>query len=287
MSQTFKVACVQTNTSPDVAANIGHASALVRQARTVGAELIMLPEVVNVMELSPKKLAVKTSVESRDISLKAFQDLAVETGAWLLVGSLVVKHDTATQAIKGGATARQKFANRSFLINAEGGIVARYDKIHMFDVDLEGGETYRESKAYEPGDKAVLATTPWGALGMTICYDLRFPHLHRQLAQAGASFLSIPAAFTRPTGQAHWHVLMRARAIENGCYVFAPGQCGEHGGGRLTYGHSLIIDPWGEVLADGGEDPGFIIAEINPDKVNAARQKIPSLRHDRDYQLDT
>lgn len=279
MSGVFKVACAQTTTSADVAANLVHASDLVRRARDAGADFIGLPEVVNVMDLDRKALATKTTPEADDATLAAMRELARETGAWLLLGSLVVKHDAAADD-----SGRPKFANRSFLIGADGEIKARYDKIHMFDVDLDGGESYRESKAYEPGAQAVLADTPWAKLGMTICYDLRFPYLYRDLAHGGAGLLSIPAAFTRPTGRAHWHVLMRARAIENACYVIAPAQCGEHGGGRQTYGHSLIVDPWGEVLADGGETPGIVVAEIDMAKVEAARGKIPSLRHDRAYQ---
>jgi predicted amidohydrolase len=190
---------------------------------------------------------------------------------WLLAGSLVTRTD-------GG-----KAANRSFLIDSNGVVQTHYDKIHMFDVDLGNGEVHRESNAYEAGTKAVTADLPWGKLGMTVCYDLRFPQLFRGLVQkGGAEFISMPAAFTRPTGEAHWHVLLRARAIENGCYVFAPAQCGVHENGRKTYGHSLIIDPWGRVLADGGEEPGFISAEIDPAQVARARTKIPSLTHDRD-----
>ncbi len=278
MNQKFRIACAQTTTGPDVAANIEHAADLVRRARDAGADLIGLPEVVNVMDLDRKALAAKTTFETDDAMLAAMRDLAQETGAWLLIGSIVVKHDGAADD-----AGRPKFANRSVLIGADGAVKARYDKIHMFDVDLDGGESYRESKAYEPGTKAVLAETPWTQLGMTICYDLRFPYLYRDLAHAGAGVFSIPAAFTRPTGRAHWHVLMRARAIENACYVFAPAQCGEHGGGRKTYGHSLIVDPWGEVLGDGGEEPGIVVAELDMAKVEDARAKVPALRHDRAY----
>ena len=274
----FKIACAQTTTSPEVAGNILHASELVRRARDAGADLIGLPEVVNVMDLDKKALAGKTTIEKDDAMLAAMRALAKETGAWLLLGSLVVKHEGAADD-----QGRPKFANRSFLIGADGEVKARYDKIHMFDVDLEGGESYRESRAYEAGNEAIVADLPWAKLGMTICYDLRFPHLYRHLAHAGAGIFSIPAAFTRPTGRAHWHVLVRARAIENACFVFSPAQCGEHGGGRKTYGHSLIVDPWGEVLADGGEEPGIVVAEIDMAKVDEARDKVPSLRHDRAY----
>ncbi|MEZ7864518.1 MAG: carbon-nitrogen hydrolase family protein [Rhodospirillales bacterium] len=278
MVQTFTVACVQTTAGPDVKTNIINASALVREAHKSGATLIVLPEVTNIIDMDRSAMAEKLSAEVDDISLVAFCTLAVELKVWLLLGSLGLKHETALNA-----EGKPKFANRSFLIGDDGVVRNRYTKIHLFDVDLGAGETYQESKSYEPGNETVVADTPWGKLGMTICYDIRFPHLYRKLAQAGAKFLSIPAAFARPSGKAHWHVLMRARAIENGCYVFAAAQCGEHGGGRSTYGHSLIVDPWGEILADGGTEIGFVLAEIDTSLVDEVRQKIPSLTHDRDY----
>ncbi|MEZ7844371.1 MAG: carbon-nitrogen hydrolase family protein [Rhodospirillales bacterium] len=278
MVQTFTVACVQTTAGPDVKTNIINASALVREAHKSGATLIVLPEVTNIIDMDRSAMAEKLSAEVDDISLVAFCTLAVELKVWLLLGSLGLKHETALNA-----EGKPKFANRSFLIGDDGVVRNRYTKIHLFDVDLGAGETYQESKSYEPGNETVVADTPWGKLGMTICYDIRFPHLYRKLAQAGAKFLSIPAAFARPSGKAHWHVLMRARAIENGCYVFAAAQCGEHGGGRSTYGHSLIVDPWGEILADGGTEIGFVLAEIDTSLVDKVRQKIPSLTHDRDY----
>ena len=278
MVQTFTVACVQTTAGPDVKTNIINASALVREAHKSGATLIVLPEVTNIIDMDRSAMAEKLSAEVDDISLVAFCSLAVELKVWLLLGSLGLKHETALNA-----EGKPKFANRSFLIGDDGVVRNRYTKIHLFDVDLGAGETYQESKSYEPGNQTVVADTPWGKLGMTICYDIRFPHLYRKLAQAGAKFLSIPAAFARPSGKAHWHVLMRARAIENGCYVFAAAQCGEHGGGRSTYGHSLIVDPWGEILADGGTEIGFVLAEIDTSLVDKVRQKIPSLTHDRDY----
>ena len=278
MVQTFTVACVQTTAGPDVKTNIINASALVREAHKSGATLIVLPEVTNIIDMERSAMAEKLSAEVDDISLVAFCSLAVELKVWLLLGSLGLRHETALNA-----EGKPKFANRSFLIGDDGVVRNRYTKIHLFDVDLGAGETYQESKSYEPGNETVVADTPWGKLGMTICYDIRFPHLYRKLAQAGAKFLSIPAAFARPSGKAHWHVLMRARAIENGCYVFAAAQCGEHGGGRSTYGHSLIVDPWGEILADGGTEIGFVLAEIDTSLVDKVRQKIPSLTHDRDY----
>lgn len=266
---SFKAACIQVNADREFAPSIAAASDLVRRARDAGADLIMMPENVAMMEPIHKLLREKAEPEKGNTALAAFRDLAKETGAWLLAGSLHIKLENG------------KIANRSFLIDPAGAIGARYDKLHMFDVDLDGGERYRESAVFEPGTKAVVADLPWGKLGLSICYDLRFAYLYRALAQAGADFLATPAAFTRQTGEAHWHALQRARAIETGCYVFAPAQCGTHAEGRQTFGHALIIDPWGRVLADAGPEPGFIIAEIDPAEVTAARRKIPALTHDR------
>lgn len=267
----FRVACVQTNAVCDPAPNIEAVSGLVRRARDAGADFILTPEIVNMLEPKRAQLLEKAKAEVDDSALAAFKGLAKETGAWLLAGSLVIR------------IADEKVANRSLLIDPKGDVVARYDKIHMFDVDLGGGERYQESRTYRAGSKAVVAETPWGRLGMTVCYDMRFPHLYRALAKAGADFFSVPAAFTRPTGKAHWHVLLRARAIENGCFVFAPAQTGEHAEGRKTYGHSLIVDPWGEILADGGEDVGFVMAEVDTAKIAEARGKVPSLNADRAF----
>ncbi len=276
MSGPFTVACVQTTTGRDIAENIETTGAQVRAAAKGGADFVLLPETVNLMELDRRAREEKIDAGDGDAGLSGFSALAREAGVWLLLGSLVKRTEDG------------QVANRSFLIDSGGEVKARYDKIHMFDVDLGDGEVHRESNAYEAGSRAVTADLPWGTLGMTVCYDLRFPHLYRALAQgdnnkAGAAFISVPSAFTRPTGKAHWHVLLRARAIENGCYVFAPAQCGEHENGRKTFGHSLIINPWGEVLADGGEEPGFITAEVDPAEAAAARAKIPSLTHDRDF----
>ncbi len=267
----FKAACIQTNSARDVAPNLEAVAPLVRAARDAGADFILTPENVSMLEPRSRLLREKAMPEEDHPALPAFRDLAREVGAWLLVGSLAVR-------LEGGG-----IANRSYLLDADGAIVARYDKIHMFDVDLDGGERYRESAIYAPGDRAVVAETPWGRVGMTVCYDLRFPHLYRSLAKAGADILTVPAAFTRTTGRAHWHVLLRARAIETGCFVIAPAQCGDHAEGRQTFGHSLIIDPWGRVLADGGEEPGIVAADIDPAAVAETRRKIPSLGHDRDY----
>jgi predicted amidohydrolase len=274
MTDSFKVACVQTNSGADVDANVAAAVALGREAVDAGADLIAFPEAVNVMEANKAALREKIGPEDSSAALASFRDLARETAAWVLVGSMIVE---------GPGGPGGKMANRSLLIDGGGEIKARYDKIHMFDADLGGSERHRESANFAPGGKAVVAGTPWGGLGMTVCYDLRFPGLYRTLAQGGAKFISVPSAFTRLTGEAHWHVLLRARAIENGCYVFAPAQCGDHDGGRRTFGHSLIVDPWGGVLADGGQDPGYAIADIDPAKVVEARAMIPSLIYDRPF----
>ena len=222
---------------------------MIRAAAGAGAQLVMTPENTTLIEPNRARALAKTPPEEAHPGVPHFAALAKELGIWLLIGSMPVRADD------------KRIANRSFLFDPNGAMAARYDKIHMFDVDLPNGETYRESNGVRPGEQAVVASTPWGGLGLTICYDVRFGYLHRALAHAGAVMLTVPAAFTVPTGQAHWHVLLRARAIETGCYVFAPAQTGEHAEGRLTYGHSLIVSPWGEVLADAGEEPGFIIAE--------------------------
>lgn len=270
----FTAACVQLNSGAEVAANVTAASDLIRRARVEGADLIMTPETTDMTDLSRAAALAAAQREEDHRALAAFRDLAAEQGCWLLIGSLIVQ------------VGDDRLANRSFLLAPDGSVAARYDKIHMFDVDIPDGQTYRESATYRPGEQAVLADLPWGRIGMTVCYDLRFPGLYRTLAQAGASFLSVPAAFTRFTGQAHWHVLLRARAIECGCFVFAPAQCGEHDRGRQTYGHSLIVAPWGEVLADGGEEPGFVMARIDPAEIAKSRSMVPSLQHDRDFQLE-
>lgn len=271
MSDLFKAACVQNCAGGDMSATLDRAAKLTRRARDEGADLIAVPEFFACLHVGDTGLETGAVPEERHPALPLFCNLAKETGAWILIGSVGIDD--------GG----DRLRNRSFMIDPSGAIQARYDKIHMFDVQLGNGETYKESDVFEPGDKAVLAPTPWGLLGMSICYDLRFAYLYRDLAKAGASFLSVPAAFMRTTGQAHWHALLRARAIETGCFVIAPCQNGEHGRAR-TYGHSLIVDPWGEVLADGhGEDEDVVIAEIDPAKVLEARAKIPALQHDRPY----
>jgi predicted amidohydrolase len=267
----FKAACLQVNASNDLEANIQAAIGLACDARAAGADLVLMPENVSMMEWGRRNIVEKAMPEETHKALAAFRELARETRLWLHCGSLAVRLNGA------------QVANRTYVLDPEGEVVAKYDKIHMFDVDLGNGEAYRESTTFAPGNATVMVGLPWGKLGLSICYDVRFPHLYRDLAKAGAEFLAVPAAFTRTTGRAHWHVLMRARAIETGCYVFAPAQCGEHVGGRQTFGHSLIVSPWGAVLADGGEEPGFVMATIEVAEVAEARRKVPSLTHDRPY----
>ncbi len=273
MSQVFRAACVQMRTGLDIAANVEAASALIRDAKAKGAHFAATPEMTSLFEAESDALFTKVREQDDDTALKAFRALAEECALWLLIGSLPIK------------VAERQCANRSFLIDPKGAVRATYDKIHMFDVDLPGGEVYRESKNYRPGERAVVANLPWGKLGMSVCYDLRFPHLYRALAKAGASFLSIPAAFTYTTGQAHWHVLQRARAIETGCFVIAPAQGGKHENGRHTFGHSVIVDPWGNIIAEAGDAPGVIVADIDPNKVAEARSRVPALTHDREFKL--
>ncbi|HEY4162868.1 MAG TPA: carbon-nitrogen hydrolase family protein [Dongiaceae bacterium] len=267
----LKVACVQMSAVNEVAANLDAAEALIRKAAADGAKFVVTPENTTIIEPNRPVALAKSLPEETHPGLPRFTALARELKIWLLIGSMSIRVEPA------------RMANRSFLIDDQGRIVARYDKIHMFDVDLANGESYRESAVMRPGAQAILAPTPWGPLGMTVCYDMRFPHLYRNLAQAGAVMISVPSAFTVPTGKAHWHVLLRARAIEAGAFILAPAQCGEHAAGRKTYGHSLIVSPWGEIIAEAGETPGTIAAEIDFSEVQKARAMIPSLDHDRDY----
>ena len=265
----FKAACLQVNASNDLTANIEAASLLAVEARAAGADLICMPENVAMMEWGRTNIVLKAMPEDGHIALLAFRELARDLGCWFQIGSLACLLDDGM------------VANRSFVIRPDGGIAARYDKIHMFDADLGLGEVYKESATFVPGGEAVTARLPWGKLGMSICYDVRFPQLYRALAKAECDFLTVPAAFTKTTGKAHWHVLLRARAIETGCYVFASAQVGDHVNDRQTYGHSLIVSPWGEILADALEQPGWIIAEIDSRNVAEARRKLPCLEHDR------
>lgn len=274
----MKIALVQLTSGNDPTANLPLVEGFIREAHAGGAEFILTPETTNIISASRAQQAEVLYVEADDPTLKHLRGLAAELCIWLLIGSLGLK--------TGDADGR--FANRSFLIKLDGNITARYDKIHMFDVDLGSGESYRESTAYRPGQKATLAKTPIGNIGMTVCYDMRFPALFRALAQAGANIITAPAAFTVPSGRVHWHALLRARAIENGCFILAPAQVGTHECGgtprRQTYGHSLVVSPWGEVLADGGQTQGVTFADIDLNEVVAARAKIPSLTHDRKFE---
>ena len=273
MTTPFKIACVQLTAGREFAPNIDKIVRMIRRAGEEGVDLVTLPENATMIEPIQASALRKAVPEDDHPALQAFADVVREAGVWLLIGSLSIKRDD------------DRIANRSFLLNSLGEITARYDKIHLFDVQLANGETYRESDYVAPGETAVLAPTPWGPLGMTICYDVRFPQIYRALAQAGAQYLAVPSAFTRTTGKAHWHTLLRARAIETGCYVIAPTQWGTHAEGRETYGHSLVIDPWGEIVADGEAGENLVLAEIDPTKGESARQRLPSLYHDRPFDV--
>ena len=273
MSQPFKLACVQNCAVAEVARNIDTAARLTRAAIERGAAIVCLPEYFSGVALKDGLLHPAAFEESRHPVLQAFADMARERRAWLLLGSL------------GIHAADGRIFNRGYLLDPRGVVAARYDKIHMFDVELTRGAPLRESATIAPGDCAVLADTGLCTMGLSICYDLRFPHLYRRLAQAGADVLTVPAAFTRVTGEAHWHVLNRARAIENGCYVAAPCQYGTLPGGAECFGHSLIVDPWGSVLADGGDEEGIVLAELDPAEVARARARIPALGHDRAFNM--
>lgn len=271
MSRPFTVGCIQNRATSDMRESIAECESLCRDAAAQGAELLCLPEYCSFLWLTGDgRMELGACEAASHPALAAFSNLARELKVWLAIGSLAVR---AT----GGL-----ICNRSYLLNSGGEVVAEYDKIHLFDVDLPGGESYRESETIAPGDRAVVASTPWGILGLSVCYDLRFPQLYRVLARAGAEFITVPAAFTRTTGEVHWHVLNRSRAIETGSFLFAPCQYGTHGIAE-TYGHSLIVDPWGEVLADGGTDAGVILAEVDPAAAAKARAMIPSLEHDRTF----
>lgn len=272
MGEKFKVACIQLCSDNDIEANLKKASKLIRQATEDGAKLVLTPENVVLMSEGGKDLFSKSFSQDKHPAISEFCKLAKSLNIWLLVGSITIKSEN-----------KEKLYNRSLLIDNKGNVIEHYDKIHLYDVQVEGGETHNESKHYEYGKHLKLAKTPWGKLGMTVCYDLRFPHLFRSLAQGGADFISIPSAFTKFTGQSHWEVLLRSRAIENGCYIFAPAQTGDHPKNRETYGHSMIIDPWGKILADAGEDEGYIIVEIDTEKVKHIRSSLPSLKHDQDF----
>lgn len=271
----MRVGLLQLNVTDDPSENLPVTVGYLRQAVAEGAGFILTPECTNILSSSRAHLNGTLHRESTDPTLSVLRDQAAHAGVWVLAGSLGVKTDDADG----------RFANRSFLIGPDGSIAARYDKIHMFDVNVSDTEVYRESAAYRPGAQAVVADAGFARVGMSVCYDLRFAHLHRALAQAGADILTVPAAFNHITGAAHWEVLLRARAIETGCYVLAPAQTGfhaeRHGKGRNTHGHSMVISPWGDVVADGGVAPGVVLADLDMAQVAAARNRIPALTHDR------
>ncbi|MCB1651019.1 MAG: carbon-nitrogen hydrolase family protein [Alphaproteobacteria bacterium] len=270
----IKAACIQLNNGPDIAENIAVTSEMIREAAGQGAQFIATPEnTCHMVWPFTKRLSAARPQENHE-TLAALQALAAELNIWLSIGSLGIAVDKRT------------LANRSFLISDQGQIVASYDKIHLFDVDLPNGERYRESAIIRPGEKAVLADAAGAKLGLSICYDVRFATLYRTLAKAGAQILTVPAAFSVPTGQAHWETLLRARAIETGSFVLAPAQTGTHEGGRATWGHSLIIGPWGDILGAAGKEPGIISADLDLDEVEKARTSIPALQHDREFTLE-
>ena len=267
----FTAACVQVNAGDDISANVEAAVRLIGEAADAGADFVALPENVALMPAGAAEAKAKAADEARHPALAPLQQAARDGAVWLLVGSI------AALAVDG------RLSNRSLMIDPDGGVAARYDKIHLFDADPGGERPYRESETYAPGGEAVVVGLPWLKLGMTVCYDVRFPHLYRALANAGAGMLAVPSSFTARTGRAHWHVLLRARAIETGCFVIAPAQCGSHPGGRQTFGHSMIVDPWGKVLAEAGDEPGIVSADIDPGLVVQARGRIPALDHDRGF----
>lgn len=274
----MRVGLLQLNSSDDPAANLAVTAGMISEAAQQGATFVLTPEVTNCVSANRAWQTDVLRPEDEDETLAALRRQAADLGVWVLIGSLAVKTSDPDE----------RFANRSFLLSPKGNIVAWYDKIHMFDVQVSETETYRESAGYRPGTRAVVADTDFASIGMTICYDVRFPYLYRKLAQAGAMILTVPSAFSPVTGAAHWHTLLRARAIETGCYVLAPAQTGSHlasqGRSRNTYGHSLIVAPWGEVVADGGKEPGVIVADLDLSKVQTARSKVPSFSADQMFE---
>ena len=279
----LRVGLVTMCATRDVDENVADATALVRQAAAQGATYIQTPEFTTLMEMQSTKLFAATKPEENNPALAQFQALARELKIWLHIGSMGVLVGGGIDS--AGNASPAKIANRSFLISPAGVIVARYDKIHMFDAALGGGENFRESKNFAPGSEAVVVELPQTTLGLSVCYDLRFPGLYRALAKGGAQILAIPSAFARQTGDVHWHALLKARAIESGAYVLASAQGGKHACGRETYGHAIIIGPWGEVIAEGGVNPSVIVADIELGKVAEARGRIPSLEHDRPFEI--
>ncbi len=274
---TLPVALIQTRTPAAPGAALAHVEPLIREAAAGGAKLILTPEATNFLLQDRAQRDAVLETQDADIVVSALRRLARELGVWLLLGSAIVK---------SGHAGDERAANRSLLIDDRGEVVATYDKLHVYDVDLPTGERWRESASVRPGDGAVVADTPWGRLGLTICYDVRFPHLHRALAKAGAAMIAVPAAFTVPTGEAHWETLLRARAIETGCYVLAPAQAGTHEDGRRTWGRSTVVAPWGEVIARLDHDaPGVLFATLDLEAVTRARAAVPQLTHDREFAL--
>lgn len=273
---TFKVAVVQMRSGVDPAANIAAMSNLVRGAVSEGAEFVQTPEMTGAVQRSREALAAALRPEGQDEVVQAASELARDQQIYLHLGSTAVKPEG------------ERLANRSYLFGPDGCEIARYDKIHMFDVDLDNGESWRESVVYKPGKESIVAELPFATIGLSICYDVRFPHIYREQSIAGANVLTAPAAFTRQTGEAHWHVLQRSRAIENGAWVVSAAQGGVHEDGRETYGHSIIVDPWGKIVAEiANDEPGFAVVEIDSELSATARQKIPNLNNGREYSLRT
>ncbi len=275
MSGGIDIALIQTRTPATARDALAHVEPLIRQAASTGARFILTPEGTNVLEQRGERRDAAVIDEDQDVAVLGLRRLAAELDVWLLIGSAIVR---------SGRVGEGRAANRSLLVDSSGAITARYDKLHVFDVDLPNGERYRESATVRPGDRAVAADTPWGRLGLTVCYDIRFPHLYRQLAKAGASMIAIPAAFTAPTGEAHWETLLRARAIETGAFVLAPAQGGLHEDGRRTWGRSTVVGPWGEIIAKADHDePCIVTAKLDMEAVRRARAAVPALTHDRDF----
>jgi deaminated glutathione amidase len=272
-ASAFRVGLVQMCSGCDIDRNLRDASWFIREAHAGGAQFIATPEMTNILDVNRERVCASVNRERDDRAPKFFGELAQELGIHLLIGSMALK------------SPKGKLLNRSLLFNPQGRVAGRYDKIHMFDVELSDGETFRESRSYQAGDRAVVAELPWAKLGMTICYDLRFAKLYRSLAKAGAYFMSVPSAFTQVTGQAHWHVLLQARAIENAAFIAAPAQSGRHECGRHSYGHSLVVDPWGRVIGEGEEKQGITMAMIDPSSAERARHRIPTFSHDRSLTL--
>jgi len=272
---TLSVALIQTRTPASPEAAFAHVEPLIREAAAGGAKLILTPEATNFLIQDRAAREAVLVTDDRDEVVGKLKALAKELGVWLLIGSVIVR---------SGHDGDDRAANRSFLVDATGAVTATYDKMHVYDVDLPTGERWRESASVRPGETAVVAQTPWGGLGLTICYDVRFPQLHRALAKAGAKMIAVPAAFTVPTGEAHWEVLLRARAIETGAYILAPAQAGTHEDGRRTWGRSIVVAPWGEVIAKlDNDEPGVLFATLDFDAVDKARNAVPQLTHDRDF----